>query len=78
MVLTKNATLLKSTKRSQIMESKHKEVISGDEKEQWSSKKNKRKQPARYYKDTTVKMKNVNSCERYVSTGQDCLVYNSK
>jgi len=60
------------------MRSKYKEVISGDKKEQCPSKKNKGKQQARYCRDIIVKMENVNSCERYVNTGQDCLVYNSR
>ena len=60
------------------MGSKHKEIISGDEKEQWLSKKNKRKQPARYCRNAMVKMGNVNSCKRYVSIGQDCMVHNSR
>ena len=32
-ILTENTTFLESTKKSQIMESKYKEVISGDKKE---------------------------------------------
>jgi len=38
----------------------------------------KEKQLEKYYRDTRVKMENVNLCERYVHTKQDCLVHNSR
>ena len=50
------------------MRSKYKEVIS-ENKERWQLfKKNKKKQLARYYRDITVKMGDVNLYERYIYT----------
>jgi len=61
--------LVEDAKRSQITESKHKEVTPGD-------KKAKEKQPTRYCRDARIKMEGANPCERYVHARQDCLVYN--
>ena len=57
------------------MGSKCKEVTTGDEEGQRLSKKAKEKQQEKYHKDAAVKIESANSCERCVSTGQDCLVY---
>ena len=77
-MLEEEAALLEGTKGSQVTRSKCKEVTSRDEEEQWLSKKAKEKQPEKYYRDTTVKIESANSCKRYVSTKQDCLVHYSR
>ena len=59
---------------SQVAGFKHKEIAAGDKEEQWPSKKAREK----YCGGAAVKMGGANSCERYVSTGQDCLVYSSR
>ena len=51
------------------MGSKYKEITSGNKRECQSSKKTKRKQPARYYGDARIKMEGINPCERCVCTG---------
>jgi len=66
---------LERAERSQIVEFKCKEIAARDEEEQWSSKKAKERQQGKYHRGTTVKIGDANSCERCVSTGQDCLVY---
>jgi len=55
-ILEEEAALLESTKRSQVMESKCKEVASKNKERQWLFKKAKRKQLEKYYRGTTVKM----------------------
>jgi len=60
------------------VESKHKEVTTGDEEGQQLSKKAREKQLGKYHRDATVKIRGDNPCERYVSTGQDCLVHSSR
>jgi len=55
-VLEKEAALLERAKESQIMGSKYKEVIAGDEKGQQPSKKARGKQPEKYHGGATVKM----------------------
>jgi len=77
-VLEEEAALLEGAEGSQAVRSKRKEVITGDEEEQWPSKKARGKQPGKYRGGATVKMGGANLCERCVSTGQDCLVYPSR
>ena len=67
-VLVENITLLGGMEGSQVIGTKCKEVILGDKKKWWPSKKNKGKQPARYCGDARIKMKDVNPCERCVNT----------
>jgi len=73
-VLEEEATLLEGAKRSQITESKHKEITTRDEEGQWPSKKARGK----YCGDATVKMGGSNPCERCVCAGQNCLVHPSR
>jgi len=77
-VLEKETTLLEEAERFQVVGSKCKEVAAGDKEGQWPSKKAKEKQQEKYCGGTIVKMGSANSCERCVSTGQDCLVYSSR
>ena len=69
---------MKRAEGSQVMESKHKEVATRDKERQWPSKKARRKQPEKYCGGAAAKMEDANSCERYVSTRQNCLVYYSR
>ena len=55
-MLEKEAALLEGAKGSQIVGSKCKEITVRDEEEQQPSKKARRKQPEKYYRDTTVKI----------------------
>ena len=73
-VLKEEATLLEGAEGSQVTGSKHKKVASGDEEEQWPSKKARGK----YRGDAAVKMGGSNPCERCVCAGQDCLVHPSR
>ena len=77
-MLEEEATLLEGAERSQVTESKHKEIAARNKKVQQPSKKAKEKQPEKYYRGAAVKMGGANSCERCVSAGQDCLVYPSR
>jgi len=77
-VLEEEAALLEGTEGSQVMGSKHKEVISRNKEEQQLFKKARGKQSGKYHGSIVVKMKSVNPCERCVSTRQDCLVYYSR
>jgi len=77
-VLEEEATLLKEAEGSQVAGSKHKEIATRDEKKQWPSKKARGKQPEKYCRGATVKMRGTNPCERCVSTRQDCLVHPSR
>ena len=77
-MLEEEAALFKGVEGSQVIGSKYKEVVAGDEEGQQSSKKAKGKQPEKYYGGATVKMGGTNPCERYVSTVQDCLVHYSR
>jgi len=77
-VLEEKAAFLEEAEGSQVTGSKHKEIATGDEERQWPSKKTGGKQPGKYCGDVTVKMEGANSYERYVSTGQDCLVHHSR
>jgi len=58
--------------------SKHKEVTARDEEGQWLSKKARGKQPEKYCRGATVKIRGDNPYERCVSAGQDCLVHSSR
>jgi len=77
-VLEEEATLLEKAEESQVTGSLHKEISARDKEEQQPSKKAKGKQQGKYCEGITVKMGGANPCERYVSAGQDCLVYPSK
>ncbi len=77
-MLVEDATLLEGTERSQIIESKHKEVPLEDDRDYWPFKKAKGKQPARYCRDNRVKIGSANPYERCVHAGQNCLVYSSR
>jgi len=77
-VLEEEATLSEGDEGSQVMGSKHKEITIRDKEEQWPSKKARGKQPRKYHRGAAVKIGGANSCERCVSTRQDCLVYHSR
>jgi len=73
-VLEEEAALLEGAEGSQVAGSKRKEVAAGDEEERRPSKKARGK----YRGGAAVKMGGSNPCERYVCTGQDCLVHPSR
>jgi len=73
-VLEEEAALLEGAEGSQVTGSKCKEVATGDEERRWPSKKAREK----YRRGATVKMGGSIPCERYVCTGQDCLVHPSR
>ena len=77
-MLEEEATLLEGAEESQVVGSKCKEVATGNEEEQWPSKKARGKQPEKYHGGAAVKMGGSNPCERCVCAGQDCLVYPSR
>ena len=77
-MLEGEATLLEGAKGFQVMESKCKEVTTGNEEGQWPSKKARGKQPEKYCGGAAVKMGDADLCKRCVSTGQDCLVHSSR
>ena len=77
-MLEEEAALLERAEGSQVVESKHKEVATGDEEEQWPSKKARGKQLGKYHRGATVKMRGATPCKRYVCTGQDYLVHPSR
>jgi len=77
-VLEEEAALLEGAEGSQVVGSKRKEITTGDEEVQWPSKKARGKQLGKYHGGAAVKMGGANSCERCVSTGQDCLVHSSR
>ena len=70
-ILEEEATLLKGTEGSQVAGSKQKEVATRNEKGQQPLKKAREK----YHRGAIVKMGGSNLCERYVCTGQNCLVH---
>ena len=74
-MLEEEAALLERAEESQVMGSKHKDVATGDKEGQLPTKKARGKQPKKYCGGAIVKMEGANSCERCVSTGQDCLVH---
>ena len=55
-VLEEKAALLEGTEGSQVMGSKYKEVTTGNEEEQWPSKKAREKQLEKYRRGAAVKM----------------------
>ena len=77
-MLEEKTALLEGAEGSQIVESKHKEITARDKKGQWPSKKAREKQLGKYCGGATVKMEDTNTCERYMSTRQDCLVHFSR
>jgi len=77
-VLEEEAALLEGAEGSQVAGSKRKEVATGDEEEQWPSKKARGKQLGKYHGSATVKMGGTTPCERCVCAGQDCLVHPSR
>ena len=60
------------------MGSKCKEVTTGNEEEQWPSKKARGKQSEKYRGGAAVKMGGTTPCERCVCARQDCLVHPSR
>jgi len=72
------AILLERAEGSQVIESKCKEVATGDEEGQQSSKKARGKQLGKYHEGASVKIKSANPCERCVCARQDCLVHPSR
>ena len=77
-VLEEEATLLEGAEGSQVVGFKYKEITTGDEKEQWPSKKAKEKQPEKYHGGAAVKMGGANPCKRCMCAGQNCLVHPSR
>ena len=77
-VLEEEAALLEEAEGSQAAGSKCKEVATGDEEEQWPSKKARGKQLGQYRGGAAVKMGGSNPCKRCVCAGQDCLVHLSR
>ena len=77
-MLEGEATLLEGAEGFQVIESKCKEVTTGNEEGQWPSKKARGKQPEKYCRGAAVKMGDADPCKRCVSTGQDCLVHSSR
>ena len=73
-----NKVIVEGAKGSQIIGSKCREAFSEDDVDHWSSKKAKRKQPARYQGDMGIKVEGTNLCKRCMHTRQDCLVHNSR
>ena len=73
-MLEEEAALLEGAKGSQVAGSKHKEVATGGEEEQWPSKKARGK----YHGGAAVKMGGATPCERCVCTRQSCLVHPSR
>ena len=74
-MLEKEAILLERAEGSQVMGSKHKEIATRDKEGQWPSKKAKEKQQGKYCGGAAIKIGSANTCERYVSARQDCLVH---
>jgi len=77
-VLEEEADLLEGAERSQVAGSKCKEIVTGDEEEQWPSKKARGKQPGKYRRSAVVKMGGATLCKRCMCTRQDCLVHPSR
>ena len=73
-VLEKEVTLLEGAEESQVTGSKCKKVAARDKEGKWLSKKAREK----YHGGAIVKMEGANPCEKYVSAGQDYLVYPSR
>ena len=77
-MLEEEAALLEGAKGSQVIESKCKEVATGDKKGQQPFKKARRKQLGKYCRGATAKIRDVNPYERCVSARQNYLVYHSR
>ena len=77
-VFEEEAALLEGAEGSQVTESKHKEIATRDEEEQWPSKKARGKQPGKYCRGAAVKIGGTTPCKRCVCAGQDCLVHLSR
>ena len=77
-MLEEEATLLEGAEGSQVMGFKRKEIATREEEGQRPSKKARGKQPEKYCGGAIMKMGGTNPCERYISTGQDCLVHPSR
>ena len=77
-MLEEEAALLEGAEGSQVAGSKHKEVATEDEEEQWPSKKARGKQPGKYRGGAIVKMGGATPCERCMCTRQSCLVHLSR
>jgi len=71
-------TLLKKAEGFQVVGSGHKKVAARDKEKQQPSKKARGKQPGKYYRGATVKIRSANPCKRCVSARQDCLVHPSR
>ena len=68
-MLEEETALLERAEGFQVVGSKHKEVIIGDEEEQQPSKKARGKQLGKYHRGATVKMEGANPCEKCISVG---------
>ena len=68
-MLEEETALLERAEGFQVVGSKHKEVIIGDEEEQQPSKKARGKQLEKYHRGATVKMEGANPCEKCMSAG---------
>ena len=77
-MLEEETALLEDAEESQVTESKHKEVTTGDEEEQRPSKKARGKQLGKYRGGAAVKMGGPNPYKRCVCARQDCLVHPSR
>jgi len=74
-VLKEETALLEDAEESQVVESKCKKVAAKDKERQQPSKEAKEKQKEKYCRGTAVKTGDANLYERYMNTGQDCLVH---
>jgi len=77
-VLEEETALLEGAEEFQVVGSKCKEVAARNEEVQRPSKKARGKQPGKYRRGATVKMRGSNPCERCMCAGQDCLVHPSR
>ena len=77
-MLEEEATLLEGAEESQVTGFKRKEVATGNEEEQWPSKKVRGKQLGKYCRGAAIKMGSATPYERYMCAGQDCLVHPSR
>jgi len=77
-VLEEETALLEGAEGFQVAESKYKKIAAGNKERQQLSKKTKKRQQEKYHRSTAVKMGCANSCKRYVSAGQNCLVHHSR
>ena len=77
-VFEEDATLLESTKESQIAEPKYKKIPLGNDTDCWPSKRLKENNQQDTEETLGSSWGGANPCERYVYAGQDYLVYNSR